>query len=284
MERYDIIDTQIHLFATMNIAEGLAAIDSLGIQGAIIDEFWGNDEATGLPLPFVGLSDGVWRPIAPGGQMASMRHPDRFRYLLRVNHHDPELNAVVRIAGQDPGCVGLRIEARAPIVAADFSAGRHESVFAAAIEAKLPVFVLAPGNAAAIGRYAASLNGNIVVDHIGLCDQPGMFEQVLELAKWSNVYLKWSHPHRSFDSEYPFRPAIDGLHTAIAAFGADRIMWGSDFTAVRTGNRWSDMLFYIRDSNSLSDDTKKWILGLSARKLLNWSPPANLSAPISIKH
>jgi len=36
----DIVDAQIHLFLTMDIDACLAAMSSMGIQAALIDEFW----------------------------------------------------------------------------------------------------------------------------------------------------------------------------------------------------------------------------------------------------
>ena len=37
----DIVDSQIHLFLTMNADAAIAAMNSIGIQAALIDEFWG---------------------------------------------------------------------------------------------------------------------------------------------------------------------------------------------------------------------------------------------------
>lgn len=36
----DIIDSQIHLFQKMDAETCIAVMDSLGIQGAVIDESW----------------------------------------------------------------------------------------------------------------------------------------------------------------------------------------------------------------------------------------------------
>lgn len=285
MKRFDIVDSQIHLFLTMDIPACLAAMDSIGVQAVIIDEFWGWDEAHGAPSPFVPLPHRRHRPVAPGAQMASMRHPDRFSYLLRVDHFDPELEAVIRLAGQDPSCRAIRIEARTEAEVAEFTDGAYQAVFEAAAAAKLPVFVLAPGNAPLMTRYLEAVPDCLqIIDHIGLSGEAGMFDRILELARYPNAVLKWSHPHRTFDSPYPFDPAIAGLRRAIEAFGASRIMWGSDFTAIRAGHRWADALYYLRDSAEISDDEKEWILGRTLRTILDWPAPAAAAAPELFRH
>ena len=47
----DIVDTQIHLFMTMDDDEAVRVMDGLGIKSALIDEAWdfGDEDATGTP-------------------------------------------------------------------------------------------------------------------------------------------------------------------------------------------------------------------------------------------
>jgi L-fuconolactonase len=42
---------------------------------------------------------------------------------------------------------------------------------------------------------------------------------------------------------------------------------------------WGEALFSIRHSPSLSEDEKAWILGRTARKMLNWPPPEKPRKP-----
>ena len=44
------------------------------------------------------------------------------------------------------------------------------------------------------------------------------------------------------------------------------------------GHRWSDLLHYLRDDPELSPAEKQWILGRSARRVLNWAPAAPAQA------
>ncbi|HEY1922598.1 MAG TPA: amidohydrolase family protein [Tepidisphaeraceae bacterium] len=271
MEKLDIVDSQIHLFRTMGIEAALACMDSLGIRSAVIDEFWGFAEDGVSPHPCIVLPGGLHRAIAPGGQMASMKHPDRFKYLLRVHHRDPEIAAVIRLSRADPHCVALRVDARTESDVKDFAEHGYRHVFAAATDVGLPVFVLALGNAKLIEPYLAEFpDCRVVIDHIGMPRTIAEYDDVLHLGGHENAMLKWCHAHRTFRETYPFPAAIAGLKRAIAAFGADRILWASDFTAAGSRHHWADYLYYVRDSGEISQEDKGWILSRTARKLLSW--------------
>lgn len=285
MEAWDIVDSQIHLFLTMGIEAALAAMDSIGIQGAIIDEYRGPDE-NGAPKPCITLPGGHHRPISPGAQMASLLHPERFCYVQRVHAHDPDLADVIRLSRADPACRGLRAEARADAELTGLRNGAYRQVFAQAANHALPLCVLIPGHVELLEPSIAEFSAcRFVIDHIGMPATPEGFAYVLGLSKYANVSLKWCHPHRTFpDAPYPFVSAVEGLQRAIEAYGRERIMWASDFTAVRTGHRWADTLFYLRDSDRISREDKDWILGGTARRLFDWPRPATLATPLLVKH
>lgn len=58
-----------------------------------------------------------------------------------------------------------------------------------------------------------------------------LFDKVLELARYNNVVLKWSHASDNFEVPvYPGDMLTPTLKDAIEAFGADRIMWASDYS------------------------------------------------------
>ncbi|MDX1893051.1 amidohydrolase family protein [Mycolicibacterium sp. 050158] len=72
---------------------------------------------------------------------------------------------------------------------------------------------------------------------------------------------------------HPFPDLDVTLRRAVDAFGPHRVMWASDYTATHTRVNWAESLFCIRHCPSLSEDDKEWILGRTARKLLNWASP-----------
>jgi predicted TIM-barrel fold metal-dependent hydrolase len=143
----------------------------------------------------------------------------------------------------------------------------------------VPVFAWFPGRAHLLARYLEKHpNLQLILDHVGIARTEGnhaaQLEQVLSLARYPNLALKWCHaPSHLSNQPYPFRDVTPYLRRAIEAFGPQRIMWASDHTQSKTHHSWAQALYYLLDSNELSDDEKAWILGRSVRTILRWPNP-----------
>lgn len=275
----DIVDSQIHLFLTMDAAAALAVMDSLGIQAALIDEFWGYEGDQ--PMPGYQTEDGVFRPRAPGATMASLRHPDRFSWLLRIHMFDKDFEALMAEVKASPHGRAVRLEARSEREVRTLAEGGCMAYFRAAEQAGLPLFFIGPGHASLLRPYAqACPDLPIVIDHCGLPPQVRDYDAVLAMAKYSNVFLKWCHAPRLFGApDYPFAELAPILARTLDAFGPERIMWASDFTHIRNGRTWAETLFYMREHPGLSAGDKEWIMGRTARTVLDWPTPATLAQP-----
>ena len=268
----DIVDAQLHLGKKVGVPEALASMDALGIQAAIVDEFWGLDPASGHPQPGYVLPQGVFRPVGPSAEQAAICHPTRFSFLLRVDHRDPDLNERLGYLASAPHAHAVRLDAQPASAAVDFAAGRCERLFAAAARYALPVFVLCPGQAARLRAYAARYPEiTVIVDHVGSPGNEQQFADLLALADLPNVAVKWAHATTSFDAhDYPFERTIPYLRRCLDAFGCRRLMWASDVTEVQGGHPWAELLFSVRDSGALSAEEKTWVLGQTVRTLLHW--------------
>ena len=292
----EIIDSQIH-FGPGGIAETIAAMDAIGISAVMIDEWWiktPND-------PHYAVGPGVQRRPSPTAELAAWQYPDRFSYLLRIDHRDPELDSLVRQARDATHCRALRVSpGMSRDAVAKFAAGDYAPVFRAAAENGLPVFTMVAGNTELIGRYLDDFPDlKVIICHTGM--PPGRlmrpvimkleglpdseahwnkvgeepldkaFDRVLKMADRPNVAMKWAHASTMFDSPgYPNAGTWPWLRKAINAFGADRIMFGTDYTVNLTGESWAELVFSIRANPDLSDEEREWIFAKTARKWLNW--------------
>ena len=186
---------------------------------------------------------------------------------------------------------------------ASLERGEFAPLFAAAEQSGVPVFCWLPGRAHLLKPYLKQFPRlQFILDHCGvgvapphsgqiaptlassttaqLADRRAQFDGVLELAAFDNLALKWSHaPSVLSDEPYPHRDVLPLLRRAIAAFGVERLLWASDYTQARaeTGQPWSQALYYLLDSDQLSDDEKEWLLGRSTRETLRW-PQADIVA------
>ncbi len=278
----DIVDAQVHLTLELDERALLASMDALGIRSAVLDEFWYiTDDFRGMPCAT--LPGGTFRPLSPYAQAASLRHPERFSFLQRVDRRDPEAGGVVRMLGAAPGCRAVRVLPLGREERAAFGEGGYDEILAAAQAAQLPVCVLGVDLATLplVTRRFPDLP--IVLDHCGWARSLEHWEQVLSAGALDTVFLKWSHVFRVFGAtEDPLRTARQELHRAVETFGAERVMWASDLTEDEAGASWSQLLGAVTEDPELSSDDKQWLLSGTARSLFDWptpSPPA--PAPIT---
>jgi len=292
----DIVDAQIHM-GPGEIDATLQAMDALGIRSLIIDELW-QMRPSGHPThlqPGYRLANGAWRTAAPVAVQASLAHPERFSFLVRIDPLDPELESVMRVVGSTPGARAFRLQpVWTPADAAAFAAGSYEALFDLAQHIGLPVCVFIPGYVELLELYLKKYpKVKMVIDHCGLgfsflppvrprsehdfAASPAYFSRVLALAQYPNLALKWSHAQDRFGVQtYPYEGLRPYLRQAIAAFGAHRVIWASDKTVI-PGHGWPNLLNYLRDDPELSQDEKEWVLGGSARKIFNWPALENAS-------
>ena len=258
-------------------------MDALGITACLVDEFWGLETwGPGYTLP-----NGTFRPTRPTVELAAALHPGRMAYVARVERLDPEAHALIRIAGDDPNARAVRmIPAVVEAEVEAFASGGYNSVFEEAQSSGMPVFLFIAGHVELLPQYLERFaDVKFVVDHCGMPMEAGIagdpalhpgpnvpyFDEVLKLAQHPNVYLKWSHAQGMFGAlDYPSPALIPHLRRAIDSFGAERIMWASDYGGNQTGETWSQLLHYLLDAQGVTDDEKSWLFGKTARAVLDW--------------
>jgi predicted TIM-barrel fold metal-dependent hydrolase len=302
----EVIDAQVHLnqlppdwqTASMDsvIATGIQAMDAVGIDRVLIGEAHGFDSQfrpLGEELP-----NGAVRTAVPFSERAVELHPSRFAYHVVVDFRDPELDRLTAEVQTRPGANSMRIVPVPQTGAVDsLEHGEFTALFAAAERHQVPVFAWVPGRAHLLLPYVQRFPKlQFIVDHCGVGvaplrvgqlpvtmetsltksrdDRLAELERVCDMARYPNVALKWCHaPGLLSEEDYPYRDVMPLLRRAIDAFGVERVMWASDYTIARdqNANSWAQCLYYLLDSDQLSRTEKEWLLGGSARHVLNWA-------------
>lgn len=78
----------------------------------------------------------------------------------------------------------------------------------------------------------------VLLDHLAFCKPPiddeerQLFSSMLELSRFPQVYIKFSALFRVSRKPYPFEDLTEALSKVVSSYGANRIMWGSDFPYV----------------------------------------------------
>lgn len=302
----EIVDAQVHLNQLVadwqtapddaTLATALTTMDAVGINSVLIAEARGFDRNMRPALGQV-LPNGAVRASFPFSERAMQVQPERFAYLFRVDRRDPELERVFAEWCARPGAVCIRI---VPIPdTGEVSAlerGEFDALFAAAEQYQVPVFAWLPARGHLLVPYLRKFPRlQFILDHCGVGVAPfhsnpvpptmassltptragrvAELDGVLALAQYPNLALKWCHAPNLFSEEpYPYRDVLPLLRRAMDAFGAERIMWASDWTQARNEMpiTWSQALYYLLGSDQLSDTEKEWLLGRSVRTVLNW--------------
>lgn len=294
-----ITDAQVHL-NVLDLESGIARMDEVGVDSVVIDEFASMGPNPGAPDGYF-LRNGAFRYTTEYSKAASAAAPSRIAYLRRFDPLDPDLDDEIALASDTPSCVGLRvcpvfplpprpsdIPQRAPMdVTAEVRAGEYDRLFSLAAAADLPVF-FNPSNGEdtrpsleLVSALAAQHPGlQLIVDHCGagLPSRPGLhpswsftqFDEVCELARFANVYLKWCHAPRLSTEKFPYPDVQALLRRVIDAFGAERVMWASDWTVDIPWATWSESLDTVRTDPRLTPEELEWILGGTTRAVLSW--------------
>jgi predicted TIM-barrel fold metal-dependent hydrolase len=115
----------------------------------------------------------------------------------------------------------------------------------------------------------------VVIDHFaGISVEQGResapFRSLVGLARYPNTYLKLSGLHYWGD-RYPFPRAQEHLKAAFEAFGATRMLWGTDWPHIMFGYGYVRSAHFVRrELNWLSESQKAQIMGGTAHRL--WWP------------
>lgn len=272
---FDVVDAQVHLTLKLDETRLLAAMDALGIAGVVLDEFWGiADQSQGMPCE--PLPGGSFRPLSPYAQAATLRYPDRFSYLQRIEPRDPQLAAVMDLLSSSRGCRAVRLLLRGRPERAAFGDGGFDNVLGLAQAHQLPICVLGADMASLPTVAARFPELPIVLDHCGWPRKPEHWEAVLRAGALPTAHLKWSHAARAFSgSDDPSQAAQREFLRALDAFGVERVMWAGDVTEEESGASWADLLGFVRDNPKLSDGDKEWVLARTARSVFRWPAPAH---------
>jgi predicted TIM-barrel fold metal-dependent hydrolase len=122
-----------------------------------------------------------------------------------------------------------------------------------------------------IGELAAALpRVTVILDHLARAGQgtPADFENVLRLARYPHVYMKYSGVEYSSKQPYPYSDAKPLVRRVFEAFGAERIIWGTLGNSLDQFEKQSHLLDEMFDFAAERDRAR--IRGLNAMKLFRF--------------
>ena len=302
----EVVDTQVHANVLCRHAGHsgyeavlgcvVGAMDAVGVDAVIIDEFEGVDGERHMLPGHLG-PQGAWRTDHPFADYCVSQLPDRFAFVARIDHRDPGLESLLDAVLATPSCVAIRIIGLTDGVTwwdDSFLTGDYAQLLGGAESRQIPVFVHRPGRIEALTPYVDKFPDlQLIIDHMGIgfpapdedpISRYRRLDEVLAMAQYGNVALKWCHIERLSAESYPFADAMPHVRRVLDAFGGHRIMWASDATQARRPDlsphpsSWGQCLSYLAGSDMLSAEEKAQVLGQTARTVLRW-PASHRSQP-----
>lgn len=284
----EILDAQIHPLTVKELAHDalspqqadsagaqitLAAMDAVGVRGALLQWYRPSTDAyTALyPDRFAGVPYMGWpdaEPTNPTEHIAELA-ASGFVVGTRFVVASPPLAPDGPQVQVDPARVRLLRE------------GAFDDYLVASQRHQLPVFVTAPGALPNIHEMLRAYPDVVfVIDHLGLIAPvrtqkpwPEIFTDipdVLQLAQFPNVVVKFTAAPSLSSEPYPFTDLWPHLARIIDGFGVDRLMWGSDFTRCAAMHTYRESVDFVLHSDRLSDSDKQMMFAGTMRRRLGW--------------
>jgi predicted TIM-barrel fold metal-dependent hydrolase len=204
---------------------------------------------------------------------AAAKYRGRFAVMGRYDWQAADAPGQLDRWRDNPAMTGMRLTLIRPDSRPLFQDSAYEWFWSRCEEINLPLMCYMPRGVALlepIARRHPALR--IVVDHAGR-DAGGPkdeaawhdMSELLALAKAPNVAVKVSSLPSFSTQPFPFpnlHPHIKAIHDA---FGAQRMIWGSDVTRL-TCPYGENIRLFSEALGFLSDDDKEWIFGRSLAK------------------
>lgn len=203
---------------------------------------------------------------------AAQTYPDKLVAVGRVNPQDPAAPDHLSYWVEDQGMKGVRLSPGADASSDWFAGPLMDPLFKRAQELKVPLLLLTcPSRLQDLARRLDRFPDlDVVIDHMADChpDDGEGLDILLGLAGFPRVYVKISHTWSISKQEYPWADTHDLVRKVHQAFGADRIMWGTDWPVCLGRATYAQTLSVVRDEMTFfTPEDLEWVLGKTALRL-----------------
>jgi predicted TIM-barrel fold metal-dependent hydrolase len=195
--------------------------------------------------------------------------PRRFQGVCRVNPESPDSPDRLSYWTVSHGFRGVRLSPETD-ARGDWFCGRlMPPLFQRAAALRVPVIILTkpprlPDLAAILEKVPEV---DVIIDHLGDCLNAGSsdLETLLGLAKYPRLFLKIGHIPQSSAEAFPWRDTHASMQRIFQAYGAHRLMWGSDWPFCLSRMTYAQSIAFLQQElKFLTADDREWVLGKTA--------------------
>jgi predicted TIM-barrel fold metal-dependent hydrolase len=203
------------------------------------------------------------------------RYPEKFAGVCRVNPEDPAAPDHLSRLTED-GCHGVRLSP-ATDASGDWIRGElMPPLWKRCAELKIPMTLLLPVSRLADVTPLIEKHPElkVVIDHMADCpvDDRSKLAQLIALSRYPGVFVKISHMWSLSQQAYPYADASAMVARVRDAFGAERLMWGTDWPIRPELVSYADRISLYRNARNtpfFSTQERGEVLYRTARRV--WS-------------
>ncbi len=201
------------------------------------------------------------------------RYPDRLMGVGRINPEDPAAADHLSEWVEGGGIHGVRLSPGVGEPGDWFTNDElMDPVFARAESLKVPLLLLTrpPRLLDLAKRLEKYPDLDVVIDHMADCEPEDLDGRKIltDLARFERVYVKISHTWSISNEAYPWKDTHPLAEAVYQAFGAQRIMWGTDWPVCLSKAEFGQTLSVVRDEMKfIAAEDLDWVLGKTALRL-----------------
>jgi len=200
------------------------------------------------------------------------QYPDKFMAVGRVDPEDPAAPDDLSRWTEEHGLHGVRLSPSVDASGDWFAGPLMDPLFARAEDLGVPLLLLTRPPRLADLRPLLEKHPelDVVIDHMADAspeDKAGR-DALMGLAQFPRVYVKISHTWSVSSQGYPWGDTHDLVREVYDSFGAQRIMWGTDWPVCLSAAEYAQTLTAVRDEMTFFTPADlEWVLGKTVLKL-----------------
>ncbi|GGA53421.1 metal-dependent hydrolase [Edaphobacter acidisoli] len=179
------------------------------------------------------------------------RYPRTFKGVCRVNPEDPAAPDQLSRLTEVQGFHGVRLSPSATPEGDWIRGPLMPPLWRRCAQLKVPMTILAPVTRMTdlIPLIEQNPDLTVVIDHMADCPlgQPEQLDLLLALARYPKVFVKISHMWSLSKQPYPYADSAEQVKHLYRTFGANRLMWGTDWPICLKDLSYAQAVSLFRD-------------------------------------